>query len=195
MTVKRDLKRRVRERQEKTGERYTTALSHVLKQARGDMSERSIEIEMEEVTERAEAAGLRCRAFLSPELSRWKDQKLLERLRDVLIATEGDPGTERFRRVLLRGEREEELADRMLKHFAGTTLVKQWAAARSFATNLRAGIRGPSRDGLMIAYDLPLPGRAPLTVVAVLIPPFKGARSTLLLSDSTTWLERDSYIL
>lgn len=195
MTVKRDLKRRVRERQQKTGERYTTALAHVLRQARGDMSERSIEIEMEEVTERAQAAGLRCRAFLSPELSKWKDAKLFERLREVLAATEGDPGTERFRRVLLRGEKEDALAGQLLKHFPGTALLKQWAAARSFATNLRAGIRGPSRDGLMIAYDLPLPGRAPLTVVAVLIPPFKGDQSTLLLSDSATWAERDSLLL
>lgn len=71
-----------------------------------------------------------------PELARWKDEKLLERLREVLTATEGDPGTERFRRVLLRGEREAALAGQMLKHFPGTALLKQWAAARSFATNL-----------------------------------------------------------
>jgi hypothetical protein len=77
MTRKKDLKRRVRERQAKTGESYTAALAHIRKQP--------IEIEeLPDATPAAKAAGLDCNAVVSkPEL---KEEALFVRVREMLEA-------------------------------------------------------------------------------------------------------------
>ena len=77
MTKKKDLKRRVRERQEKTGESYTAALAQLRK--------RTIEIEeLPDASSEARAAGLDCNAVVSkPEL---KQPALFVRVREMLEA-------------------------------------------------------------------------------------------------------------
>lgn len=77
MTRKKDLKKRVRERQARTGESYTAALAHIRK--------RTVEIEeLPDATGEARAAGLDCNAVVSkPEL---QEQALFVRVRELLEA-------------------------------------------------------------------------------------------------------------
>jgi len=77
MTRRRDLKRRVRDRQSHTGESYTTALRHVQAQAHDPAAEArppdlpgvpiSV-VELVELSELAEVIGLRARVTMAPDL-------------------------------------------------------------------------------------------------------------------------------
>lgn len=131
MTKKKDLKRRVRERQAKTGESYTSALAQV----RGPQV-----AAVPEATEEAEAAGLRCKAFVSTRLRREPDlAALFARLREMLEAL-GAPACG----PLLRGE----MASGGIPDAVGLAVE-----SRRFLAEVRSGARGFSRDGRLFALE------------------------------------------
>jgi hypothetical protein len=135
MTVKRDLKRRVRERQGRTGESYMTALRHVLDQRPSVVPV----VEMIELSEVAAAMGIQCRVRMAPVLADRIDAVgALRRLREALIATERDRAFDLMRRVVLHGE-----APVMRPH--------SFDAGRRFQARVRAGIGGISEHGRMLA--------------------------------------------
>lgn len=136
MTARRDLKRRVRERQGRTGESYMTALRHVIDQRPSAVPV----IEMIELSEVAEAMAIRCRVRMSPALADRIDAVgALRRLRDALLATERDPAFDLMRRVVLHGESP-------LLRPAGSV-----DAGRRFIARVRAGIGGISEHGRLLA--------------------------------------------
>ena len=144
MTAKRDLKKRVRERQARTGESYTSAREQVLAARAPELVP---VIELVDVSAEATRLGLVCRALMVPTLAERVDAAtVLARLRTALLATEGDPSTAFLRRVLLRGEP------------AGPmplgTVLEGVEAARRFMARARAGIGGASEGGRMLALHV-----------------------------------------
>jgi hypothetical protein len=125
MTAKKDLKRRVRERQAQTGESYVTARRHVVAQAPdpvrpgaepppapppADPAEPRRPVihvdEMHDITEAAAQLGWRCRVTITRSLLDLAEAShVLDKIRVLLDATANDPAMERFRTVLLHGER------------------------------------------------------------------------------------------
>src|SRR5262249_55225450 len=97
MTQKKDLKRHVRERMAKTGERYATALRQV---------KAKVEVgpDLVAASYLLKAPWLKCLVTASREVYRaaWADEgaKLLERFAEVLALLEGDPTAVLFRRVV-----------------------------------------------------------------------------------------------
>src|SRR5687767_13080550 len=96
MTAKRDLKRRVRERQAKTGESYVTARRRVM--AKAPANEATTDRPVMDVLELLDAGaaaselGIRCPIRMSPHLAEELGQaQVLARLRDVLVATMNEP--------------------------------------------------------------------------------------------------------
>jgi hypothetical protein len=145
MTAKRDLKRRVRERQAHTGESYMTALRHVRNRRTGERESESEGegavpvVEMIDVSEIAAALGVKCRTMLSPMLADRIDvAAVLRQLRDALAQTARDPAFALMRAVALRGEHPREPS--------GAS-----EAGRRFMTRARAGIGGISEHGTMLA--------------------------------------------
>lgn len=135
MTAKRDLKRRVRERQGRTGESYMTALRHVLDQRPSAVPV----IELIELSEVAEAMGIRCQFRMAPALADRIDAVgALRRLREALLATERDPAFDLMRRVVLHGE-------------APVVRTIGVDAGRRFMARVRAGIGGISEHGRLLA--------------------------------------------
>jgi len=150
MTAKRDLKKRVRERQAKTGESYTTAREHVLAGREAPEPEPAREpmsvLELVDLTPAAERLGLRCRASIFPDLAKRVDgATVLARLRAALLATEGDPATALLRGVLLRGE-----PPPPVTMLSGEFLEE----TRRFVKRVRAGLGGPSKGGRMLALQV-----------------------------------------
>ena len=148
MTRKRDLKKRVRERQTRTGERYTTALQEV--QSRRGVGPSSREpmsvIELLDFSEQAARLGLKCEVSIFPDLAERVDgAAALERLRDVLIATADDPATEPLRAVMLRGEWPALLVQ---------SVFDLTSDGRRFMSRARAGIGGVSESGRMLAISI-----------------------------------------
>jgi hypothetical protein len=113
MTAKRNFKRRVRDRQLRTGERYTTARRRILAEraeaapgpepgsapvpdtVAAPVPVPVLVIELLDVTDEAARPGLRCRVAM---FRRWPSERVtaasvLTRLRDVLVGTAGDPST------------------------------------------------------------------------------------------------------
>src|SRR5689334_57021 len=106
MTTRRDLKRRVRDRQGRTGESYMTALRHVLAQRDEPAPERAPVpvVELIDISEAATAIGMQCGARLVPWLAdRIHVGATLRRLVDVLLATTADPAFDKMRSVVLHG--------------------------------------------------------------------------------------------
>jgi hypothetical protein len=165
MTSKRDLKRRVRDRQARTGESYVTARRHVTAagqptRATAPDAPRVPFVELIDLDDEAARLGIRCRAAIFPALAARVDPtRLLERLRDALLSTEGDPQTELFRAVALRGERP--------TSGALPWSYSQLAEARQFASRARAGIGGASKGGRMLALHV-AGNRGPETVVCLI---------------------------
>ncbi|HWO26708.1 MAG TPA: hypothetical protein VNO30_48595 [Kofleriaceae bacterium] len=80
MTDRRDLKRRVRARQERTGESYMTALRHVQAQRPSAIPT----IERVDLTELGAPLGMKCRIAMFPELADRVDAAtMLAQLRDA----------------------------------------------------------------------------------------------------------------
>lgn len=153
MTYKRDLKRRIRERQARTGEAYTTAREHVL------AAKPSIDvIDVLDMTADAAAIGLTCPVSIWPKLAERAEPRLvLARLRDALLATVGDPKLAVWHGVALRGERP-----------VGASWTPDIVGARRFVDRALAGIGGISDDRRMIA--LHVQGReGVVAVLAVLV--------------------------
>jgi len=145
MTAKRDLKRRVRERQARTGEHYTTALRHVLAQRPDDPPAVPV-LELVDLSVLAAELGLCCRAAMVPALAeRVESRRVLERLRDALRATEDDPATSLLRGVALRGERP------ATELQASLELLTE---SRRFLARARAGIGGIGAQGRSLAFTV-----------------------------------------
>lgn len=158
MTAKKDLKRRVRERQAQTGESYVTARRHVIAQApdaaeASDASEATsaarpsagaIEVdETIDLTAHGAALGFHCRVHSTSKLGALVDHDaLLRRIRSILDATSEDPDMKHFRAVVLRGERPIIPARR-----------RDWLdETRRFVNRAMAGIGGLSEAGNMLAF-------------------------------------------
>lgn len=134
MTAKRDLKRRVRERQERTGESYMAALHHVRRERPAVPV-----VEMIDLTEVAAALGIKCSVRLLPSLAERIDAAgVLRRLCSALIATVEDPAFDLMRAVVLHGD----------CTVGGMPSVRE---ARRFMARVRAGIGGISDHGRLLA--------------------------------------------
>ena len=152
MTVKRDLKRRVRERQASTGESYTTALRRVEAQRPG----RFPVVELIDITQEAEALGLRCNFLIFPALSERIDpRRALARLRAALVGAEDDAALEKLRAVALLGERQ---------RWEGNTVVEE---GKRFLARARAGVGGVSQSGRLLA--LPVESKEGLEIIVFLV--------------------------
>lgn len=139
MTDRKDFKRRVRERQARTGESYTTARAQVEARRPGAVPV----VETVDVAEAAARLGLRCHVVIASTLLDQVDGELvLERIRDALIATDSDPATDLMRAVALRGE--QPLGARREALLAGR--LRDWndPELRRFVARARAGIGGVS---------------------------------------------------
>jgi hypothetical protein len=145
MTTKRDLKRRVRERQARTGESYMTALRQVRGPTPTPTPGAVPVVEMIDLSEIAAALGIKCRAMVLPAVAERIDLAgALRKLCAVLTATIQDPAFNLLRSVVLHGERL-------------TGKPPSPAGARRFLERVRAGVGGISESGRMLA--LPLDGR------------------------------------
>ena len=163
MTNKKTLKQRVRERQEKTGERYTTALSHVRA-----MAPEPVQVELHEVSRAAELEGFACQAFASEAL--WQAEcnlgapearfrGVLLRLRTLLQARSASQAAAKVASLLLQGDQ------------AAVSLgsaVEEMFIARDFIAQAQAGVRGVARNGRLVVFDVPR-GEAQAAVVAVVM--------------------------
>lgn len=168
MTQQRDLKRRIRERMQKTGESYTTARAHVLAErpepeapAPGTPGSMSVTppppspvarvvpedraptaipvVELHDMTPHAADLGLRCRVLVGADALLIDPRRSLERLRDVLLATASDPALALMRGGVLWGQ-----VPRPLR----------WGEAElhQYLERVRAGIGGPGPGGWMLAF-------------------------------------------
>jgi hypothetical protein len=145
MTDKRDLKRRIRARQQRTRERYTTARQHVL------AGTPNIDVlELDEL----HAEGVACRVFAHPEL-RQVAPRALTQIRDVLHATRGDPATARLYAVVIEGHRVPTPdAWPVLQVPIGFKPGVPLPAVERFLARARAGLGGLSDGGTMIAVHV-----------------------------------------
>jgi hypothetical protein len=144
MTDRRDFKKRVRDRQAATGENYTTARAHLLA-----LRERPAVpvLELIDVSEQARLIGLRCPVLIArPLLDEVELVRVLGRVRDALIACEGDPAAEPMRALVLHGapgpEHRPPLGDAMLY------------ASRRFYARARAGLGGFDMHGMHLALHI-----------------------------------------
>ncbi|HEU4730508.1 MAG TPA: hypothetical protein VFT22_21565 [Kofleriaceae bacterium] len=138
MTDRRDLKRRIRERQARTGESYMTALRHV----RGQRAALVPVVELVDVTQIGDALGFKCPALVVPALAERIDvAAVFRQLRDALIATASDPASELMRAMVLHGER------------PSMTTASLDGGLR-FMRRARAGIGGFSDGGAMLALNV-----------------------------------------
>jgi hypothetical protein len=153
MTDKRDLKRRVRERMDRTGESYMTALRHVTAQ-REPVDEfttlRRLEpapsipyIELIDLDELAKTFAIRCRVSMYPSLVHDIDpREALAALCLLLGRTRDDRAFDVFRDVVIAGEKPR------------IRLEADVDAALQFAARVRAGFGGISRSGRGLAHHV-----------------------------------------
>jgi len=169
MTAKRDLKRRVRDRQERTGESYTTALRHVLDQRAAPASVPVPVLEFIDISEVGAALGLQCRVKLAPTLADRVDAAAaLRKLLAALAVTLHDPAFNLMRAVLLAGANP-----------PGRPL--QLVPARRFRDRVRSGIGGISEHGQLLALTVDGRRGAELVVFALWL-------STLPYVQKPPWL-------
>ncbi len=161
MTKKKDLKKRVRARQDETGQRYTEALKDVLATGQKLETPRPLSskvVEYSDASEQAQRIGLRCRVFIHPAL--WKGAEASEALTELALRRihqiaqlDAALGMRSFRRVALEGQ----LFD--LDN-------RDMGAMLDFYRSTCAGLRGPSLDGARLAFDVELPDGQTRTLVA-----------------------------
>jgi hypothetical protein len=90
MTRQRDLKRRIRERQARTGESYVTARRHVVAGREASVPGDVRVVDLLDVSSLAASLGFRCRVAMFPELAdRVEPAIALAALRDALVRTGG----------------------------------------------------------------------------------------------------------
>jgi hypothetical protein len=184
MTRKRDLKKRVRERQERTGERYTTALQHV----RGRRVPKVPVIELGDMTAEAAGLGIKCRVFAFPDLAeKIGCAAILRRLRDALQATGDDPATELMRTVVMRGERP----------------LVAWGSPRSliemerFLARARAGLGGVSESGTMLALHVAGQGGVETVLCLLWLPlvlAFASREPSIILATPDALIEQEPFV-
>jgi hypothetical protein len=164
MTAKKDLKRRVRERQERTGESYVTARKRVV----AARPEAIPVVQLVDLSTDARNLGLRGRVMATEELLERVDaERLLGRLRDALVATADDPLLAGFRDVLIGG-------------VPGAALelprIESHVESQRFLRRARAGIGGVASSGRLLA--IAVDGRRAMETVVALLwvqPPLPGA--------------------
>jgi hypothetical protein len=150
MTRKKDLKRIIRERQAKTGERYAAARAQVIAQRPSS----ELVIELDDCSELAREVGLRVQVRAASSL-RPAARTILERIH--AIASSGLQAAERLRRAVILGERPPLRDPR-----SALRLFNAW---REFLRGVSLGFRGVSPDGVTLALDVELGGER-RTVVA-----------------------------
>lgn len=171
MTKKKDLKRIVRQRQERTGESYVTALRYVVEQTAPPAF--SV-VEMLDLTEEAQRLGLNCPVRMTSTLAeRVKPSVVLERVRDALQATARDPATQTLRDTILEG-RARQPRESKTAHW--------WDSTRRFVTRALAGIGGISEAEDMLALHVDTAGRS-MMVIAHLGSPFSVGPTGALLRE------------
>jgi hypothetical protein len=136
MTRKRDLKRLARDRAARTGESYVTALRHV----RARVAPPFPVLELADHTATGAALGMCCRISVHPALR--DPERILTRLREVLLATTSDRALDLVRGVVLERAR------------PATELFRSASAMQRFVARVRAGIGGVSDDGSMLALTI-----------------------------------------
>jgi len=145
MTAKRDLKRRVRDRQARTGESYMTALRQVRGPDLTPSPDAVPVVELIDLSEIAAALGIKCRAMVLPGVAERIDvADALRKLCAVLTATIQDPAFNLMRSVVLHGERP-------------IGKIPAPTEAHRFLARVRAGVGGLSERGRMLG--LPIEGR------------------------------------
>jgi hypothetical protein len=143
MTQKKDLKRRVRERMAKTGERYAAALRQVTAKVEPELEADSYLIK----------APFKCQLMASREVYRrvLADQGagLAARVAEVVKALESDPAGVLFQRAVageVPGPRRDP-----------AVLVMRWgerlAERARYVRRLELGLRGVSGDGCILTFD------------------------------------------
>lgn len=160
MTEKRDLKRRVRERQAQTGESYMTALRHV--QDHAPSRESIAVIELVDVSEIAAPLGYKIRVTALPSIVEQIDvAATLTKFRDVLLATTRDRSLDLMRDVVLRGR-----PARPLNR-------PPWSLdeLRQFIERARAGLGGVSDTGTLVAMSVEGKDRSRMTLFHLGLPP------------------------
>jgi hypothetical protein len=164
MTAKRDLKRRVRDRQARTGESYMTALRHVRDQRTPspvvEPAASAMDVsEMFDITEIAATLGMKCRVRLAPGLApRIDAASVLRQLRTALTTTERDRQFDTMRAVVLHGE--QRLGQPLDAH-----------ASWRFAERLRTGVGGISDTGRLLAMTVNGRQGLEMLVFALWLPP------------------------
>jgi hypothetical protein len=158
MTAKKDFKRRVRERQAKTGESYTAARAQLIAE-RGDDDADVDEpnrdepdkeppfsvVELIDATDDAASLGFKCHVLVSPSLvDQIAPARALERLRDALLATERDPEMYLLRALAFRGVRRPMGRERYLG---------RWDDVRRFIERAMVGIGGLTLTCDMLAFS------------------------------------------
>ena len=167
MTLRRDLKRRIRERQERTGERYTTARAHVLGKPRLP----SWVVELHDVSEQARRVGIVCSVRVSTALYGMSERlpAVFERLHQILQESTAD--LDLLRAIVCYGE---------TPRLPPTHELLTLAHVGSYFADLRMGMRGPGLRGRVLAFDVTLQ-RDIRTIVAQLLPRYQ-ADPILVLS-------------
>lgn len=187
MTRQRDLKRRVRERQARTGESYTAALLHVRGEPEPPDSEPTIPpsepidvIEMVDITELGATLGLRCQVRLASELADRVDVTgALRQLCSTLLATPHDPQLATMRDVVLRGQP------------PLVPAVRSYQDEIQFARRVRAGIGGVTESGHMMAFAVTGRLRAELVVFVLWITstPYRVMPPTLVVASADLFFD------
>jgi len=164
MTAKRDLKKRVRDRQAKTGESYTAARRHVLAAGERDdsapepvasakASEPIAVDSLVDLSATAAKVGLRCQVLMTEALADVFDpERILLELRLVLLTTMRDPTTDLMRAVALHGDNTTAPLGRARDPRQVQFLARLRAGASSISTDGRAV--GFHIDGVAIVCSL-----------------------------------------
>lgn len=157
MTDRRDLKRRVRERQARTGESYMAALHHV----RGSRESVVPVVELVDASEIGALLGLKCRVMLQPALAERVDVAgMLRQLHAALVATRRDPAAWLMRSVVAHGERP----------FATAPSFDEGVR---FVRRMRSGITGFSESGRMLSLAVTGRGAAELVMFLLWMTPVR----------------------
>jgi hypothetical protein len=141
MTQQKDLKRRIRERMDKTGESYTAARAQVLAQ-RPEPGAIPV-IEPRHLTEEAVALGLKCKVLATDGFDA---RRAVQTLHDLLVAT-ADADLDVMRGAVLRGERPS-------WSVGGRPKPLQWSIeeVRRFLVRARGGLGGVGPGGWLLAF-------------------------------------------
>jgi hypothetical protein len=178
VTDRRDFKRRVRDRQARTGESYLEARRHVAAavQVRGAMAV----VEMTDISDIATQLGFACKVSAQNEiLALVPAQSLLRRLQAVLLLPEADD-LEAMRSVVFRAEIAPLAEDDEVR-----SVTKLWA----FLARARAGVAGTFGSGRIIV----LHDEQPLLFVSWPMVQLAIAKMTprlVVMTLDTFWLQR-----